>query len=110
MKLTSFWIFRGELCLPFPSLNRISWLRFTQATVNLGMPWMLRQRFLTSVCQCASHRFQIRRLVDSLMNSQYWRKSAMIITFDENGGRWDHVAPPPPADRWGPGTRIPTIV
>jgi len=38
---------------------------------------------------------------------------AVIITYDENGGFWDHV--PPPAgpgwgDRWGPGTRIPTII
>jgi acid phosphatase len=37
----------------------------------------------------------------------------VIITYDENGGFWDHV--PPPAgpgsgDRWGPGTRIPTII
>ena len=33
----------------------------------------------------------------------------MIITYDENGGRWDHVAPPK-KDRWGPGSRVPTIV
>jgi phospholipase C len=37
----------------------------------------------------------------------------VIVTYDENGGFWDHVAPPTGAgwgDRWGPGTRIPTIV
>jgi phospholipase C len=34
----------------------------------------------------------------------------IIVTYDENGGRWDHVAPPAPPDRWGPGTRVPTIV
>ena len=33
----------------------------------------------------------------------------VIVTYDENGGFWDHVAPPK-ADRWGPGTRIPAIV
>ncbi len=33
----------------------------------------------------------------------------MIVTYDENGGFWDHVAPPK-GDRWGPGTRIPAIV
>jgi acid phosphatase len=31
------------------------------------------------------------------------------VTFDENGGWWDHVAPPK-GDRWGPGSRIPAIV
>jgi phospholipase C len=33
----------------------------------------------------------------------------VIIAFDENGGIWDHVAPPK-GDRWGPGTRIPSII
>jgi acid phosphatase len=33
----------------------------------------------------------------------------VIVTYDENGGFWDHVAPPK-GDRWGPGTRIPAIV
>ncbi len=33
----------------------------------------------------------------------------VIITHDENGGWWDHVAPPK-GDRWGPGSRIPAIV
>ena len=37
----------------------------------------------------------------------------VLVTYDENGGYWDHV--PPPAgpgwsDRWGPGTRIPAII
>ena len=33
----------------------------------------------------------------------------IVVTYDENGGRWDHVAPPK-GDRWGPGTRVPAIV
>ena len=33
----------------------------------------------------------------------------IIVTYDENGGFWDHVAPPA-GDRWGPGSRVPTIV
>jgi len=31
------------------------------------------------------------------------------VTYDENGGRWDHVAPPA-GDRWGPGSRVPALV
>lgn len=38
-----------------------------------------------------------------------WPRTAVIITFDENGGFWDHVAPPK-SDRWGPGTRVPTVI
>ena len=33
----------------------------------------------------------------------------VIVTYDENGGFWDHVAPPK-GDRWGPGSRVPAII
>jgi phospholipase C len=33
----------------------------------------------------------------------------VVVTYDENGGFWDHVSPPK-GDRWGPGTRVPAII
>jgi acid phosphatase len=33
----------------------------------------------------------------------------IVVTYDENGGFYDHAAVPK-ADRWGPGTRIPAII
>jgi phospholipase C len=33
----------------------------------------------------------------------------VVVTYDENGGFWDHVGPPK-ADRWGPGNRIPALI
>jgi phospholipase C len=33
----------------------------------------------------------------------------IVITYDENGGWWDHVAPPQ-GDKLGPSTRIPAII
>ena len=33
----------------------------------------------------------------------------IVVTYDENGGLWDHVAPPK-TDKWGPGTRVPTLI
>jgi phospholipase C len=48
-------------------------------------------------------------IVAAIQNSQYWNDTAVIITYDEHGGRWDHV-PPPVVDRWGPGIRVPTII
>jgi phospholipase C len=41
--------------------------------------------------------------------SPNWHDTVIIVTYDENGGFWDHVSPPA-GDRWGPGTRVPTIV
>jgi phospholipase C len=51
----------------------------------------------------------IADLVAKIKASSLWPSTAIIVTYDENGGFWDHV-PPPKGDRWGPGTRIPAIV
>jgi len=51
----------------------------------------------------------IAGVIDALRKSPQWAKMLVVITFDENGGWWDHVAPPG-GDRWGPGTRIPALV
>jgi phospholipase C len=51
----------------------------------------------------------ISELVAKIKASPLWASSLIIVTYDENGGFWDHV-PPPKGDRWGPGTRIPAII
>jgi phospholipase C len=48
-----------------------------------------------------------------LRASPQWNDMLIVLTYDENGGYWDHVAPPTGAgwsDRLGPGTRIPTLI
>ena len=64
----------------------------------------------TDLAQGDAH---LDEVLQRLRRSPQWAKMAIILTYDENGGLWDHV--PPPAgpgrsDRWGPGTRIPAIV
>ena len=51
----------------------------------------------------------IADLVGHLQKSPQWGHMVVVITYDENGGFWDHVAPPK-GDRWGPGTRIPALI
>ncbi|MEO9135522.1 MAG: acid phosphatase [Casimicrobiaceae bacterium] len=51
----------------------------------------------------------IAEVVAKIKASPLWASTAIIVTYDENGGFWDHV-PPPKGDRWGPGTRIPAII
>jgi phospholipase C len=48
-------------------------------------------------------------LVNQVMQSQYWRSSAIVITWDDYGGFYDHV-PPPQVDQYGEGFRVPTLV
>ncbi|TDR30193.1 acid phosphatase [Hydromonas duriensis] len=51
----------------------------------------------------------IASVVEKIQKSPLWKDSLIIVTYDENGGFWDHVTPPK-GDRWGPGTRIPAIL
>jgi phospholipase C len=51
----------------------------------------------------------IADLLTHLQASPQWKNMVVIITYDEFGGQWDHVAPPK-GDRWGPGTRIPALI
>lgn len=51
----------------------------------------------------------IADIVHHLERSPQWEHMLVVVTYDENGGIWDHVTPPK-GDRWGPGTRIPAIV
>jgi phospholipase C len=48
-------------------------------------------------------------LINAVRNGPDWKNTAIIITYDEHGGFWDHV-PPPVNDRWGPGARVPTLI
>ena len=51
----------------------------------------------------------IAEIVRHLEKSPQWAHMFVLITYDENGGFWDHVAPPK-GDRWGPGNRIPALI
>jgi phospholipase C len=51
----------------------------------------------------------VAALVDAIKNGPSWNDTAVIVTYDEHGGFWDHVAPPS-GDKWGPGSRVPAIV
>jgi phospholipase C len=50
-----------------------------------------------------------RVLIEALMGSPQWARSAYILSYDEAGGFFDHVAPPQ-LDAFGLGFRVPTWV
>ena len=51
----------------------------------------------------------MENIINAVRNGPNWKDALIIVTYDENGGFWDHVAPPV-IDRWGPGTRVPCIL
>ena len=55
----------------------------------------------------------IAGVLDALRASPQWKDMLIVVTYDENGGYWDHVAPPAGpgwGDRLGPGTRVPALL
>jgi phospholipase C len=52
----------------------------------------------------------VASIVNAIGQSQYWSSSAVIVTWDDWGGFYDHE-PPPFFDQWGGlGFRVPMIV
>ena len=48
-------------------------------------------------------------LVNQVMESPYWNSTAIVITWDDYGGFYDHVAPPE-VDQYGLGPRVPALI
>ncbi len=70
----------------------------------------------TSEVEGGSHLVE---LIKAIVNGPDGKDTLIVVTYDEFGGQWDHVPPPPygrhgadkaAADVWGPGTRIPTLL
>jgi len=53
--------------------------------------------------------WHVTELVNAIMNSPYWKDTAIVITWDDFGGFYDHVAPPK-VDKYGYGFRVPALV
>lgn len=78
-------------------LPAISWvttaLKYSDhppASICVGQNWMAKQ-------------------VNAIMSSRYWKSTAIVITWDDFGGFFDHVTPPY-VDGHMMGPRVPTIV
>lgn len=48
-------------------------------------------------------------LLQTITHGPQADQTLVVVTYDEFGGSYDHVAPPK-TDAWGPGTRIPALV
>jgi len=85
------WITPGEWAPPTePSICHGSMSEHPPARIDCGMDY-------------------VAYLVNHIMESQYWQSSAIVITWDDYGGFYDHVAPPQ-VDKYGEGFRVPAIV
>ena len=52
----------------------------------------------------------VASVVNAVGRSKYWNSTVVIVVWDDWGGFYDSVAPPPQDDQGGPGFRIPMLV
>jgi phospholipase C len=57
---------------------------------------------------CRGENWLVRQ-VNGIMRSKYWKETAIVITWDDFGGFYDHV-PPPHYDEMGLGPRVPLLI
>jgi phospholipase C len=58
---------------------------------------------------CEGENWTVEMLNALMRKPKLWRTTAVIMTWDDFGGFYDHV-PPPHSDIYGYGPRVPTIV
>lgn len=61
-----------------------------------------------SVSACAGENWTVQQ-INAIMQSPAWPTTAIVLTWDDFGGFYDHV-PPPGVDSLGLGPRVPLIV
>jgi phospholipase C len=79
------------------TLPSVSWL---------NPPFALSDHPPYSICEGENWTVSV---LNQIMQSPYWRSTAIVMTWDDFGGFYDHV-PPPHLDLYGLGARVPALV
>jgi phospholipase C len=61
-----------------------------------------------NVSACAGENWTVSQ-INAVMQGPAWASTAIVLTWDDFGGFYDHV-PPPTVDKFGLGPRVPLIV
>ena len=79
------------------TLPAVSWLT---------PPFPLSEHPPQSVCRGENWTVSV---INAIMNSPEWSSTAIVVTWDDFGGFYDHVAPPH-VDMYGLGPRVPALI
>jgi phospholipase C len=80
------------------TLSSVTWV--TPSGINSDHP----------ASKSASGPVWVSSIVDAVGRSKFWSTSVVLVLWDDWGGMYDHVAPPPAVDVFGPGIRVPLLV
>jgi phospholipase C len=73
--------------------------------------WLMtdwRQSEHPPASECVGENWTVRQ-IDAIMRSPFWRSTAIVLTWDDFGGFYDHV-PPPVVSPISDGPRVPAII
>lgn len=73
--------------------------------------WLMtdwRQSEHPPASECVGENWTVRQ-INAIMRSKFWSTTAIVLTWDDFGGFYDHV-PPPRKDAEVYGPRVPTII
>ena len=91
---------------PDTALGHIKKGRMAEVSWLVPPPGFNEHPGFVSVCEGENYTV---RFVNAIMESEFWKETAIIITWDDFGGFYDHV-PPPHVDEMGFGPRVPLLV
>ena len=69
--------------------------RYDTISQNLGLPFVNNSQHPANSVELGEAL--IKTVYETIRNSPHWNQSMLIITWDEHGGFFDHVTPPPAA-------------
>ncbi|GAC1633723.1 MAG: hypothetical protein NVS4B2_19760 [Chloroflexota bacterium] len=88
-----------------------SFIRDVNAGRLPSVSWLVTNEELSEhppYSMCAGENWTVRQ-INAVMHSRLWPSTAIVLTWDDFGGFYDHV-PPPRRDYISLGPRVPTIV
>lgn len=96
------------------SPNVVSWSKFDSDVTNGNLPqfsWLVTSQKYSehpSASTCVGENWTIDK-INAVENSPYWQNTVIIVTWDDYGGFYDHVAPQN-VDALGYGFRVPMLI
>lgn len=100
---------------PLWASNVVSDLTFINDALTGNLPqvtWLTTGRHVTEhppQSVCSGENWTVNAL-NAIMQGPDWNSTAIFVMWDDFGGFFDHVPPPPAEDQYGLGERVPFLV
>jgi phospholipase C len=120
--------YRGQIGYIWSTLDAIRHIRYSKLWTTHVLPeeqfvsdvhsghlapltWLIPDLVVSDhppASECSSENWTVEQ-INAIMSSKFWKSTVIVLTWDDFGGFYDHVAPPhSPISAFGP--RVPAII